>query len=149
MSTVAFVDASGLISNILYPGVGQEYTEGQEVNGGLIARILPDDADRSQVSTTWHWHDNQWKTDKPIKTSKYQYWEDGQWKINTEGLQKDIRGTRVRILQSTDWTQLADAPLTDSKKAEWAVYRQALRDMPTSNSSATSLDAVTWPTEPA
>lgn len=33
-------------------------------------------------------------------------------------------------LQASDWTQMADSPLTDSKKAEWATYRQTLRNIP-------------------
>lgn len=41
-----------------------------------------------------------------------------------------VRLDRDKILQSTDWTQAADSPLSDSKKAEWATYRQALRDLP-------------------
>ena len=41
-----------------------------------------------------------------------------------------LRQDRDKILESTDWTQAADSPLSDSKKAEWATYRQALRDLP-------------------
>ena len=35
-------------------------------------------------------------------------------------------------LQISDWTQIPDSPLSAEKKAEWAVYRQALRDLPQS-----------------
>ena len=38
---------------------------------------------------------------------------------------------RNSLLKESDWTQVADNKLTDEKKAEWVVYRQALRDMPT------------------
>tara|TARA_Y100001963_G_scaffold102744_1_gene141422 strand:- start:217 stop:459 length:243 start_codon:yes stop_codon:yes gene_type:complete len=37
---------------------------------------------------------------------------------------------RNRKLQASDWTQLPDAPISESKKAEWETYRQALRDIP-------------------
>lgn len=37
---------------------------------------------------------------------------------------------RNRRLEASDWTQMADSPLSDTKKAEWATYRQALRDLP-------------------
>ena len=37
---------------------------------------------------------------------------------------------RNRRLFASDWTQLPDSPLSDVKKAEWATYRQALRDIP-------------------
>ena len=36
---------------------------------------------------------------------------------------------RTDLLSGSDWTQLPDAPLTSTKKAEWATYRQSLRDL--------------------
>lgn len=41
-----------------------------------------------------------------------------------------LRVRRDDLLFACDWTQLPDAPLTDAQKAEWRVYRQALRDVP-------------------
>ncbi len=60
-----------------------------------------------------------------------------------------IRIQRNELLKESDWTQVADSPLTETKKTEWATYRQALRDLPSSNTSATSIDDITFPTEPA
>ena len=60
-----------------------------------------------------------------------------------------IRNKRKELLKESDWTQTADSPLSDSKKAEWVTYRQALRDLPANNSSATSFNDVTFPTEPS
>ena len=48
-------------------------------------------------------------------------------------------------LTECDWTQGEDSPLSDSKKAEWQTYRQALRDVP---SQAGFPDNITWPTKP-
>ena len=59
-----------------------------------------------------------------------------------------LRQNRDLMLSSCDWTQGSDSPLSSSKKTEWATYRQALRDFPATN-SATTLDAVVWPTTPA
>ena len=42
----------------------------------------------------------------------------------------DLINKRNNKLRDTDWTQMADCPLSDSKKAEWATYRQTLRDIP-------------------
>jgi hypothetical protein len=42
-----------------------------------------------------------------------------------------VRRMRNNELTATDWTQLPDSPLTAEKKAEWSVYRQALRDITT------------------
>jgi len=60
-----------------------------------------------------------------------------------------VRIERNTLLTESDWTQMSDSPLTDSKKTEWSTYRQSLRDLPTSNSSASSYDDVTFPSEPS
>jgi len=59
-----------------------------------------------------------------------------------------MRTVRNGLLQECDITQLADAPLTDAKKAEWVTYRQALRDMPVTNASATTYEEIIWPEKP-
>ena len=40
-----------------------------------------------------------------------------------------IRGDRNQRLADSDWTQLPDAPLTNTETANWGSYRQALRDI--------------------
>lgn len=62
--------------------------------------------------------------------------------------QPEIRARRNERLIKSDWTQFPDSPLSESKKAEWSVYRQALRDIPQTYSDATSLDDIIWPTKP-
>ena len=52
----------------------------------------------------------------------------------------------IRLLKS-DWTQGADSPLSDAKKAEWATYRQALRDL--DYHSCSNANNIVWPTPPA
>ena len=59
----------------------------------------------------------------------------------------NIRASRNQRLASTDWTQGADSPLNDSKKAEWATYRQQLRDYPAQSDRVSTLPE--WPTEPS
>ena len=56
---------------------------------------------------------------------------------------RNIRNTRLR---ASDFTQIADAPLTAEKKTEWLSYRQALRDLP--QNTVNPFD-VTWPTQPS
>lgn len=46
------------------------------------------------------------------------------------------RGRRNALLDSSDWTQMNDSPLTNEDKTAWATYRQELRDL-------SDLDA--WP----
>jgi hypothetical protein len=55
-----------------------------------------------------------------------------------------LRATRNALLLACDWTQIADCSIP--KKAEWATYRQTLRDFPTTVSDArTTID---WPHNP-
>lgn len=67
----------------------------------------------------------------------------------TDSVMDVLRAVRDELLTSCDWTQVTDSPLTESKRAEWATYRTALRNLPSSNSSTTSIEDVTWPTEPS
>ena len=45
-----------------------------------------------------------------------------------------LRNERNFNLSECDWTQSTDSPLSDSKKTEWATYRQKLRDLPSNTS---------------
>lgn len=56
-----------------------------------------------------------------------------------------VRRKRNKILSQSDWTQLADAPLTQEQKNAWVAYRQALRDVPLSFSTP---EEVVWPAIP-
>jgi len=92
--------------------------------------------------------------DQPVaystsRPSENHYWsENNSWVLDNIGLFKSIRIKRQKKLFSTDWTQFPDSPLSDTKKAEWTTYRQALRDIPETYSDATSLDDIIWPTKP-
>ena len=67
---------------------------------------------------------------------------------DTVNIAEYIRQKRTSILKWCDWTQAPDSPLSDSKKTEWQTYRQALRDLPSTN-TATEVDDITWPSEPS
>jgi hypothetical protein len=64
----------------------------------------------------------------------------------TENYLAAIRVERNALLDSTDWTQGNDSPLTDEVKASWATYRQELRDTPETYTA--DPDAVVWPEAP-
>jgi hypothetical protein len=68
--------------------------------------------------------------------------------FTTFDINKWMRQRRNNLLKESDWTQGEDSPLTAEKKAEWATYRQALRDVPANNSSAINREDVVWPTPP-
>jgi len=58
------------------------------------------------------------------------------------------RSQRNAFLSDSDWTQYAeDNPLSDEKKAEWATYRQTLRDRYEGKTRRSELDP--WPTPPS
>lgn len=52
---------------------------------------------------------------------------------------------RNGLLSDSDWTQVPDSPLDNTKKQEWATYRQALRDLPANTTDPAN---PTWPTKP-
>jgi hypothetical protein len=54
-----------------------------------------------------------------------------------------IRAERDALLAATDWTQLPDVP--ESIRDAYAVYRQALRDIPQQSGFP---DVVEWPVKP-
>ena len=58
----------------------------------------------------------------------------------------DVRGQRNGLLSASDWTRLDDAALGDHTAAEWATYRQALRDYPAQSDRVSTLPA--WPEDP-
>jgi hypothetical protein len=58
---------------------------------------------------------------------------------------EDIRKERSIKLAACDWTQLLDTAMTDPKRQEWAVYRQALRDI---TERYATPDEVVWPRIP-
>ena len=57
----------------------------------------------------------------------------------TEG---QVRFQRDELLDASDWTQVADAPVD---QAAWATYRQALRDVPSQEGFPAD---IAWPTKP-
>jgi hypothetical protein len=72
-------------------------------------------------------------------------YQDGQFipsPPDTEAMARLARLQRNTLLADCDWTQLADAPVDD---LAWAVYRQALRDVP--NQSEFPL-TIMWPVQP-
>ena len=57
----------------------------------------------------------------------------------------DIRTKRDQILRDTDWTMTSGATVD---QAQWAAYRQVIRDIPQTYKDKTP-DDVVWPTQPS
>lgn len=62
-----------------------------------------------------------------------------------ENKAQQARNERNLRLTLSDWTQLADSPLSPALKEAYAVYRQALRDVPEQSGFP---EAIEWPEEP-
>ena len=87
----------------------------------------------------------------PFDEQNEDYQEYLEWaKTNTaekaDGLSwDDIRSKRDTILSSTDWTMTTGATVD---QAQWAAYRQVIRDIPQTYKDKTP-DDVVWPTQPS
>ena len=57
-----------------------------------------------------------------------------------------VRAERDRKLAASDWTVLADSPLTTAKKTTWKTYRTALRNISAAEGFPHTME---WPTEPS
>ncbi len=55
-----------------------------------------------------------------------------------------IRRERDKLLKESDWTQLADSPLSNEERLAYTTYRQALRDLPRKVDLSVSKD-IKWP----
>jgi len=55
-----------------------------------------------------------------------------------------LRFQRDHLLSESDWTQMPDSPLDETKKQAWATYRQSLRDLP----STVDINNITYPEKP-
>jgi len=90
----------------------------------------------------------------PVYSLERNRWEQ-QWSVvslSAEEIEQKLAGQistvrkqRNELLKSTDWTQVDDSPLTNIKKAEWALYRQALRDVTAQTGFPWT---ITWPDAP-
>ena len=58
---------------------------------------------------------------------------------------QEVIKIRQMLLQNTDWTQTLDSPLSAERKAAFAAYRQALRDLPKQEGFP---DNFSWPPSP-
>lgn len=82
----------------------------------------------------------EWLDDSPMPS---QAELDAAWPaVQEERAWAAVRAERDRLLADSDWTQVADAPVDP---APWAVYRQALRDIPQDFNSPAD---IIWPEQP-
>ena len=68
------------------------------------------------------------------------------YRLKIASLKSAMRTQRDQLLTASDWTQFRDSPLTTEQQDAWALYRKALRDLPTNTADPTQ---AVWPTPPS
>ncbi|MFD2943457.1 tail fiber assembly protein [Flavobacterium notoginsengisoli] len=61
-----------------------------------------------------------------------------------EELLENLRIARNNLLTESDWTQMEDSPLSETKKLEWKNYRQELRNLTETDNP----EVIIWPSKP-
>tara|TARA_R110000737_G_scaffold75945_2_gene106179 strand:+ start:73 stop:516 length:444 start_codon:yes stop_codon:yes gene_type:complete len=145
MKKFAMIDNSGNIVSIISPSMDDYYTDGT-LYGEQVAKEIPLDSNDVSYINHKYWREGFY--DKPIKPNRHYIWLDYQWAFDSVGFWLDMRVERNLKLANSDWTQMADAKLTNAKKAEWLAYRQQLRDIPSVYAEETNIDNVVYPTRP-
>ena len=112
--------------------------EGPQATGGTVYQY----SQRSGVEQI----EGKWFTKYilgPVFTGETAVADEAEYKARKDAEQAtNVRRSRTEKLKDCDWTQIADST---ADKAAWVTYRQALRDIPTSEGFPWTM---TWPTQP-
>ena len=120
-------------------GIGEDFVE--------ITQDVPVSLSQGLIYAHYYWDGTNARHRGP-SPSECHVWTYPEWTVDRDILNQVIRRDRNILLSESDWTHLSDSALTDAKKAEWAIYRQGLRDVPSNSTTVIDLDAVSWPTKP-
>ena len=119
------------------------------IAGTRICQI-EEDEDVFPVSPSLRWVDC---NDSSIIADQFHSYVDGKFVVQTTSNEEHLatlRRERNARLQSSDWTQASDSPLSSDKKTEWATYRQTLRNIPANTADPAAFwSNPTWPDEPS
>ena len=138
--------ATGNIESVLDVGLMATNYQNGQIQGDHIMLDVTDRDDRHLLITERAYKDGEWIL-RPPQPNIYYDWNNEQeiW-ILSNRLLEEVRAKRNKMLNSSDWTQMADSPLTDDEKITWAIYRQALRDITAHLDGVTDMADVPWPT---
>jgi len=146
--SIAIIDSEGDCKTMYTPG-GIFDDEGTWANDSTktVVHITTELSDQTLFMNTNYYKAGEWVA-RDESPGAYYNWKNEEWVLDSPALFTLIRQERDLRLYQCDWTQVADSPLTDAKKAEWATYRQYLRTIPIDNSDVIDIDGVAWPTAP-
>ncbi len=112
-------------------------------------KLAPKDDHANSIQYIVRKEDNAWIPPDEANTDYQEYLEWAKTNtaepVETSLTWDDIRAKRDGILQSTDWTMTTGATVD---QAQWAAYRQVIRDIPQTYKDKTP-DDVVWPTQPS
>ena len=147
---LAIIDTNTEIYHMSSPGtIFDEEGPWSQNNDFTVVHIHSPVPDMLGFQQTQYYKDGAWKS-REWKGDYYKWnGTSEEWEFNSDKFWEEVRTDRNYRLVITDWTQLPDSPLSDSKKVEWTEYRSALRGVPQTNSGATKPDQIVWPDEPS
>ena len=150
---VAYVSpTTGEIASLVFAKASNNPPEGLDANQNLEVVYITDNIGPGDLFMKTHYRNfetNEWVV-REAAPSPVAEWTGSSWFTDPEKFANAVRGERQWLLTYSDWTQFNDCGLSDAKKQEWAVYRQALRDI-TDNlpSGIDRFSDIPWPVEPS
>jgi hypothetical protein len=158
VSYIAYLNSDGQISNLTSVPSGDLPVEGSTINELTVKHVTPSELEALNFTSTggafidsYFWKNSAWVS-KGARPNRYYYFNGSTeaWEKNSTEIINEVRQDRNTELGRSDWTQVADSPLSDEKKVEWRTYRQQLRDlMANLPSDLDNTDDVSWPTKPS
>ena len=147
---IARVNSEGDPESIWTTGVTPDIAEGPDPSDSTktIVHISGALVDTAAFIANHYYKNSSWY-ERESRSGSYHSWVDEAWVLDSAALFQEIRNQRNNLLFMCDWTQAADSPLSDAKKADWATSRTGLREIPADNSTVTELAEVVWPTPPS
>ena len=135
--------SSGEITSIIYPPTPM--TDGEILHDGTKVVQTTE-----EITCSGHYYTGSAFVAIPVRPSRFHDWDwdNKVWHNHVINMWKAVRKERDMLLAVCDWTQVADSPLSTQDKADWAMYRNQLRNFPQWNSSVTDWDALNWPVPP-
>lgn len=97
------------------------FTEEEIEKAGYSGPYTKPEYDETTHFLVWNTEELNWEINEIIKEPLF---------VSEQHFLQELRNRRNLLLTQTDWTQVADCQLSDTKKQEFLTYRQELRDFP-------------------